>query len=131
MINQIQFFDAKAGLYSRLALRGIFNVHPTWDDNFLQRIDSLPEGSEKEALFEEAVDNLVKIMHDVENRNCEIFEFDRDLITPIPPEVLSVIREATLNPLATDVSFINKSARIAPSSPLRLVNFDQGNKNEC
>lgn len=60
------FFEIRAELYARLALRGIKDVSISWNDDFLRKIDLMEPGPEKEAAIDATVDLFAKMFVNVE-----------------------------------------------------------------
>lgn len=106
MFNPIfQFASLRVDLYSRLTLRGIKDVHITWNDDYLAKIDALPEGPEKEAAKDETADKFAKMFKDIETgaivsrkitSDTDIEKFFKDGTQKIDPKVQEVINNTTL-----------------------------------
>jgi hypothetical protein len=73
-----RFVELRVDLYHRLALRGIKDVHITWNEDHLSKIDAIPTGPEKEAALDITADEFVKMFHDIETGAIKSYEINSD-----------------------------------------------------
>jgi len=101
------FVELRVDLYHRLALRGIKDVHITWNEDHLSKIDAIPAGPEKEAALDITADEFVKLFEGVESGAIKTYEINsdedierlfKDGTQKLDPKIEAIINATTLEP---------------------------------